>query len=628
MTMIVNPTDYGPMSRRDLRWWLDGDRKHEAIWDIVTRIRRQQEYRRLNDLLHASLYGNAPLIGFGPNTYGRPTAGAHVRLSLNVVKNCTAAVVSKIAAKNKVKPTFLTSDGDASLQRKARGLEKFVAGAFYKTKFYRKQVPVFRDGCIFGDGFLKIYPNAKLTDLVADRVPEWEVHVDDAEGYYGEPRCLYHRKYYDKTVAKTIFPEAADDIERAQGDPEEIQGSPDVLSEYIPIIEAYHLPSEPGADDGRVTWCIQNVTLRDEAWTWDRFPFAHFRWAEDPAGFFGTGLAYELAGIQAEVNDLLQYIQEAHRTIRGFWAVERNSRVIDTHINDDLMKIIRFAGQAPTYIAPTAINPEIYQHLWNLYAKAYEICGISQLSAASQKPAGLNSGAALRAYEDTQTERFLEVGTRLEEFTLDAAELVLEGGREIARSKGSFKVNAREKDFIEEVDLAKVDMDRDAYELQVFPTSMLPSTPAGRIAFTQDMINSKMMSPEDGFDLIGFPDTDKYAARVRAPRELLERNIAAILERGEEVGPEPLDDHKLAIKEIPRALAQARNRGVEESRLETLRRYIVLSVRLDRLGLDAIAPPEAPPAPPPGGAPPGAPPGPMPPPGGAPAPAPPMPQAA
>jgi hypothetical protein len=619
MTMLA--PDTGALHRQDLSWWTeDESKKHEPIWDIVKRIRRQQEYRRLNDLLHASLFGNVPLIGFGPNTYGRPTAGAHVRLSLNIVKNCTAAVVSKIAAKNKIKPTFSTFDGDASLQRKARGLEKFVAGGFYKTKFYKKQIPVFRDGCIFGDGFLKVYPNRKLTDIVADRVPEWEIHVDDSEGFYGEPTCLYHRKYFDRTVAKRMFPGKEAEIEKAQGDPEDIQGSPDVLSDYIPIVEAYHLPSEPGADDGRVTWCVQGSTLHDEPWTWDRFPFAHFQWAQDPAGFFGTGLAYELAGIQAEINDLLQYIQEAHRTIRGFWAVERNSRVIDTHINDDLMKIIRYAGQAPTYIAPTAINPEIYQHLWNLYAKGYEICGISQLSAASQKPAGLNSGAALRAYEDTQTERFLEVGSRLEEFTLDAAELVLLGGREIVQKHGSFKVSAREKRFIEQIDLANVDMPRDAYELQVFPTSMLPSTPAGRIAFVQDMINSKMMSPEDGFDLLNIPDTDKYAARTRAKRELLERNIEAIIEKGEARVPEPLEDHDLAIRLIPEAWAEARNNGVEPARLELLQRYIVLTVRLKKLGLTAIMPPDPVVAPPPG-APPMAPP----PAGGPPMPSPPMP---
>lgn len=621
---------YGSTDKRDLRWWLEPeDDKHDCIWDIVTRIRRAQEYRRLNDLLHGSLYGNAPLTGFGPNTYGRPMAGSHVRLSLNVVKNCTAAVVSKIAAKNKVKPTFLTNDGDYSMRRKAEGLQKLVTGAFYQTNFYKKQVPIFRDGCIFGTGFLRMFPDHTLTKLEADRVPEWEIHVDDSEGYYGDPRCLYHRRYVDKRVLCAIFPDYEDEIEKAQTDPDDIAGSPDILSDYIPVVTAYHLPSVEGADDGRYTICISSCTLYDDDWTRNRFPFAAFRWSEDPAGFFGVGLAYELAGIQAEINDLLQEIQEAHRLIKGFWAVERNSRVLDTHINNDLQRIIRFAGQAPTYYAPTAIASDVYQHLWNLYAKAYEICGISQLAAAAQKPAGLNSGAALRAYEDTQTERFLEVGHRLEDFTLEAAELVIEGAREIA-AKGNYKVNARAKDFIETIDFKDVDLPRDAYELQVFPSSMLPSTPAGRIAFVQDLINSKMMSPEDGFSMLDFPDTDQYAARVNAPRKLLERNLEEIIEKGKVVAPEPLDDHDLAIREVPRAIAKARNDGVPPERIETLRRYIVNSVRLKGLGMAAIAPPAPPP---PGMAPPGALPGgpPMPggpAPGGAPPPPPPVQQAA
>jgi hypothetical protein len=41
------------------------------------------------------------------------------------------------------------------------------------------------------------------------------------------------------------------------------------------------------------------------------------------------------------------------------------------------------------------MHPEVYSHMERLFGKAYEIAGISELSATGKKPPGLESGAAL-----------------------------------------------------------------------------------------------------------------------------------------------------------------------------------------------------------------------------------------
>ncbi len=88
--------------------------------------------------------------------------------------------------------------------------------------------------------------------------------------------------------------------------------------------------------------------------------------------------------------------------------MEHGSKVTQAQLNNDLAAIVKFSGTPPTYVPPQIIAPEVYQHLWALYAKAFEISGISQLNATGLKPSGLNSGAAQRAYQDVQSERFLE----------------------------------------------------------------------------------------------------------------------------------------------------------------------------------------------------------------------------
>ena len=51
----------------DSRWWQEDfvDTRHEAITRVVRAIRQAQEYRKVEDLLHASMYSNRPLGGFG-----------------------------------------------------------------------------------------------------------------------------------------------------------------------------------------------------------------------------------------------------------------------------------------------------------------------------------------------------------------------------------------------------------------------------------------------------------------------------------------------------------------------------------------------------------------------------------
>lgn len=601
------------MSEVDLRWWTaPKDDAHEAVWAALRQIKRAQSSRRLNDILHLSLYGNMKAPGFNPYEWQQMPARAHARLSLNVVRNVIGAVVSKIAAKNKVKPSFLTMGGDYSMKRKAEQLEKLVQGVFYKQKLYQKQRAVFRDACIFGPGPLKIITSPSGKDLVYERTPQWELSVDDQDAFAGDPRCMYQEKWYDVAVLSALFPEHKDAIEKASKSPVDghAYDTSQTTANIVPVVETWHRRSGDDADDGRRVVCLPNVTLGDAEWVEDYFPFAVMRWSEDPMFYFGTGLAYELAGIQAEINTLLLEIQRAHRLVKGHWAVQQGSKVNLRHINDDLMAIVQYSGVEPRYYTPVAVAPDVYQHLWNLYEKAYEISGVNQLSATSAKPAGLDSGEAIRTFDDIQTERFMEVGTMLEDWTMEVTEQTVDRCRDISKAHG-FKVNARSKDMIEQIDFKDVDLPKDSYIIQVFPTSQLPSTPAGRKQWVLDMTNSNnpLMSPEDAFELLGFPDTDEFAKRRNARRKVIERNAEKVILDGEWVSPEPFDLHEYAVPYFNDMLAVARLDGVPDKNLDLGRRYIALTVKLQ-----AQANPPPPPPPDPGMLPPGAPPGAMPPP--------------
>lgn len=588
------------------------ERRHEAIWHWAKTIRMAQDYQRIDDLLHASLYGSKRRQGFSPGTYSRPASGRQLRLSLNVIRNVIGTIVSKHAAKNKLKATFDTFGGDAALRARAEGMEKLCDGIAYANKDHRTQRASQRDACIYGHAFRYVYGDKKRKQVRHVMVPKPEIIVDDTEAMYGDPPRIARMYYMDRGILRKYYPDADDAIKNAQTYEDAITGPPDRTCDYVSLVLAHHRPSvepeDPNSEDHDGLWCLTTSAgvLDEGPWPYDRLPYAGLKWTADSEAFFGTGVAFELAGVQAEINELLQEIQKAHRLIKGHWAVEQGAKVRFEHINDDLAAIVKYAGLAPTYYAPSAIAPDVYQHLWNLYEKAYEIVGMPRLAASAEKPAGLNSGIAIRKYAQIGNERQLDAGMNLEDYVIDTVELDLIHARELAKD-GDFTINARTKNGLEKINLKEVDLKKDQYSLRVFPTSMLPDEPEGKLATVGELIDKKMIDEEDGFDLLQFPDFEAYQKRRSAPKRLIERNLDKIMVDGEWVSPDPDDNHDLAVKLTTEKLAEARLDAVAPERVKLLRKYKSLSVKLQSKKNAALAPPPPPPPPPQmagGGAPP------------------------
>ncbi len=126
--------------------------------------------------------------------------------------------------------------------------------------------------------------------------------------------------------------------------------------------------------------------------------------------------------------------------------------------------------------------------------------------------------------------------------------------------------------------------------IRVYPTSLLPTTPAGKLQWAQDMIKAGVIPPEDVLDIVDFPDTEAYAKRKNSARRLVERNIAHMLKTGDAVPPEPTDPHVMALKMVREAYQEARLDQVPEPKLQLLRDYMAVT--------ESYLPKPAPPAPP------------------------------
>lgn len=516
-------------------------------------------------------------------------------ISLNVVASIIRTLRAKIV-KNRPAPMVLTDGGSQRQQDQAKAMQAFLEGALYESGAYEAMEKAFDLAAICGDGWIKVFPDFEdETIRVEPRYP-WQAFVCDQEGYSGKPRSIYERAYLDRELLLAVYGEdekVRDAILRAsqsKGDPDFGFGSTE--TDQVEVWEGWRIPSTRKSEDGRHAIALPEATLLAEPWDRERYPWAHFAIEREPIGCHGTGICSELYGMQLEINELVLKIQEGHQTGgQVMILVEEGSSVNPAKLTNQLHAIVYYKGTPPTPTTIPAVSGETYSHLWNLVDRMYAMSGISQLAAQAVKPAGLNSGRALRTHHDLETERFSYISRAYERLVIEVSQLILDAAQDLAEQVPSFSVRCAQSKSIRRIKWKDVDLDRDSFVMKVHPTSFLPQTPAGRMSAVADLLELRVIDPREGARLLDFPDAASRPDPYQASVQLAQTQIDRILQDGEAQTPETYQDLATSLQVALSAYCQARSYSdVEPERLDLLREYI------DDLQAK-LAPPE-PPAPP------------------------------
>jgi len=572
-------------------WWALKDKEvHKGAASVADAIEKNDNARRDRNLLHARLYGNRELVSLlrpgvngrvGP---GRPGPATGTRITFNVIESC-AATAAAFISRSKPKPEFITDDGDAALQRRAKWLTKYVEGVFYEGKAYAVAQRAFVHACVFGTGIVHTYwaegPKGS-SRLAFEWVLPDEVLVDEEDGRYGQPQQLHRRKRVLKERLIALFPEHAKEIRAARADDSAIFAGikradtvdPDA---HVTVTESWHLPSGPSAGDGRHAISIDGCTLLSEPYEADYFPFTFFSWKDALEGFWGVGLAEELLPIQLEIMRLCRTISESQRLAcvpRVF--IESTTQVVGAHLNDIPGGVVKYVGREPKIGPAPGAAPELYAALNDWIRRAYEQTGISQLQASSLKPPGLVSGVALREFSDNASGRFALTAQRWEEFFMELARKVVDMSRRryAGGDKGlAVKANIR-PDFIRTLKWKDVDLSEDAFVMKVFPTNSLPTTPAARKDTVVELMQAGMIPKEQALALLDYPDLKAYTSLATAALEDVRDTIDRVLEEGKPGEVDEMTNLQLAVQMGTSAVLRAKHRGVSEERIELLRRWV------------------------------------------------------
>lgn len=560
------------------RWWLLDNQQEIAstIMGVVKQIKQMQGYRERQANIFSRLYCNAPMynnVGFTSGV-DMKTRLPNDRPTLNVIQSCTDALVSRMV-QSKPKPMFLTEGGNYKKRKLAKDLNKFIDGEFYACRAYEMGEQALRDCCILGDGVLKVYEDEQ-NRVCLERVLDTEILVDEVDAKYGFPQQLHQIKIADREVIAALFPKKQGAVRGASSFYFDSSGdAAQTITSQIMVVESWHLPSAFGAKDGRHLIAIENAVLYDDKEYEEMdFPFVRIPYTPRILGYWSQGLAEQLMGIQSEINRLLYTIQMGlHLCGIPKWLVEDGSKVVSSHINNQIGGIIKYQGIMPELKVFQCLPPELYQQLERLVTFAYQQSGISMLSAASQKPSGLNSGAALREYDDLQSDRFAYLSLRYEKFYLDLAHKMFKMAKKIAEREGKYETIYPGKKGLTRVEFPKYDLKADDYIIQAFPASALSKNPAQRKQEIVDLMQAGLIDPEEGRRLLDYPDLQQVEDLLNAPEERILKVLDDMVDEGIYQPPEPTMDLQKAMKLVVQYQNRYANEELEPEKMQLLSNF-------------------------------------------------------
>jgi hypothetical protein len=579
----------------DRQWWrADAGQEHTKLFPLIERLRRADSGRREQVLKHIKMYG-----GLGPSLVPRDTRPD--RLRYNVCKQGVNTLLAEIT-RSKPKATFLTTGGDWTLREGAHNCELLVEAqmrdAGVQSGLARR---VQRDAEVTGVGFAEVYIDWETLTPKLDRGLPLELLVDEADGRYGTPRCMYRQCLMDRGVAYATYGDTAERRKAIEDEPrfnaqsavdEWLMSSMELAeSDLILVVKAWHLPSSPSAGDGKRVVCISKCTLDTETHNRDRYPLIVLRWGEDMVGFWGEGVVADMEPDQVELNRTLRRIQEAAGVAAGVWLLERAAKVRQRHLTDIPGACIEYTGTAPTYYKPDTVVQDLVGHADRTIQRALGRQGISESFANSVKPTGLDSGEAQRVHADTFSTRQIVAVQAYETWHVDVARAFVDANADIlewlngqnAKKPDDKKrkvpdvavsVKRGRRTVLKRLRFDEASLPENQWVIQAFPMSSLPSEPSGRQNTLSDWYKSGAIDMVTYKSLLQIPDNESAMELQLADYDFALWAVDCMLHDGEYISPEPYQKLDLGLELVRCSYLRALIDGAPDNRLDLLRDHM------------------------------------------------------
>jgi len=614
---------------REEQWWdrkADIDRA-DVLWKIVDHLWAGQGQQRAQDA------DDYLVFYFGNERYGingfRTSLGAGLLAEApgyNLIQACSDTSVAQ-TVKNRVRPFFLTEKGNQEEQEKAQGMTKAAEGILREAGLYG---PTALDLCFHGElydgGVLKIDPDYANSRVLVSIVDPWKIMIPEREAQTRKPRQFFYRDRVDRSVllsyCKDMGNEVLEAIRTAPGAPrdallDDLVAGSDTVSDLVEVAEAWHLPSgrvdrkkraafglnedgeldesiDPEHDGARIL-SIRDQVIAFEPWPYEYPPLVFYLPRKRPNAFWSRGTPETLLGAQMTINRMnsrVDAIMHLHsRPLLYVWAAAKINKEKITNAYANIIQGMQPAGQALQYITPQAVPAEYISRIDKIIEWGKEQAGIPDTSISANRPAGIEHAPALQFLADVESIRHTPRFQAWEEVFVQASRRIVDVLRLLAERDPNFEIIWGDSKEMKRIKWKDVDLEDSRFIITVWPTNLLPQTPAAKVARVIELLKNGLLDRERALTLLDFPDIVAAMGDSNAALRNIEEKLRAAVE-GDEVRAmaHPYLALDLAFQIGKDRLNALEADGADEDVLDRVRTFVEDVDQLIQLAAQAIMP--------------------------------------
>ena len=321
----------------------------------------------------------------------------------NVIRSCIDTLTSKIASQ-KVRPFINTVNGTFKQLQIAKQAQDFFDSLYDEQNINKIVSDAFRDACVFDRGIIYV----DVADKKVYKVFPWQVYVDPREASYNR---LTQITWKQEQFPVSLLPIKVDNDEMETV----------TYYQYWDLNKAKHY------------WIPELDHYEEEKWDAGCLPFLFLNYAAPVKATASQSVVDLLYGIQMEIDSLLNKIKDASQLCAPMqYFVPEGSNIKASKVSNRVGEVYTYTMSPNMTTSPITVSttpfmdPQWMSTVESLKNHAYEMVGISQLSATSQKPQGLDSGVALNTIEDIESDRFETQLNSVIHIYIDLAKLMIQ----------------------------------------------------------------------------------------------------------------------------------------------------------------------------------------------------------
>lgn len=537
--------------------WCDSDlddpkQVRAALDQAVSAIETSpvEQGRMVATLVDLALYTGRPFTAITMADLWSFAAAADAAMTLkyNACYSVVSTIVSRICS-FRPRAQFIPEAGNYKTQRLCRDRTAASDAWAQREKYQEQAAYAFRDALTGSGGVVKTYAETLFqgtsdeeTCISMGRFPSWEVKVDDEDGKYGDPLCMYHVRYITPRQALRLYGKTDEDREKIVNGADRLStmagytgadGLNGIAWRYgkrmVRVVDAY-----AKGPKGRHVVMAGDLLAYDKEWIHPWHPFDVMRFDQpEGTGFWGRSALDKVRGIQAGIDDTVYEIDQAYHLSSKLFC---SGPQAPEKFTNDIVQYVQDTPNRPfTWHNPKPIDADAYHWFELKKTWMFEILGVSQNTAQATKPQGVTAAVAIDAVTDLQSDRLSQLSQMWEQLCPSVSEkwFALESEAGGDRSYVSIDRGQGRK--------VGVHADGSHQQIRVFPTSLFGQSIPARLQKAMDAVKAGWFDQEEILKVLGVPDLEGIFEVKLAEYEWIENYADKMLEEGWSKAETPIE---------------------------------------------------------------------------------------